>query len=339
MELIREIRPRLTRVLGNSFSRTELNAFAALCHAIALTALRSRLSSATLITRFHLSTHADVAYDCIADLFRQDAEGRLFQLKAYFDGIDVDASSDEDLISHLRRLVFSMVNQGMFRIYNELDPALGKIIRNIKLAVQTLHHFSSIDSFGEACLAPAGCETLEHLPAFERAEVERELFRVGNRGDHVPALLAKLSRVLREQNERSRVVPVVTVALAVRALYEHPAVASYTEPDALERLTHEDTLLVIKHACLRVKQETETKYVGGRKVRGATFMKYFEVIEEALIAKIANGDGAAGSLFDRLKQRMPELTREEYGLRHKARLEYLAHLAETTAIKDLRRDA
>ncbi len=339
MELIREIRPRLKRVLGVSFSRAELNAFAALCHALALSALRTRLSSSTLLTRFHLSSHADVAYDCIADLFRQDDAGRLFQLKAYFDGIEIDAASDEELLSHLRRLVFSMVNQGMFRIYNELDPVLGKIIRNIKLAVQTLQHFSTIEHFGETCLAPAGCETLDHLPAFERTDVERELFRVGNPRDHVPALLAKLSRVLREQTERSRVVPVVSVALAIRSLYEQPPLPKSIEPEALSQLTHRDILLIIRDACLRVKQEAEPKYVGGQKVGRPTFEKYFEVIEETLVARIAEGDGASSSYYERLRQRMPELTREDYGTYHKARIEYLAHLAESAAKRDLRRDA
>lgn len=339
MDLVREIRPRLLGVLGTSFSRTELNEFAALCHAIALVALRSRLSSAILLSRFHLSTHADIAYDCIADLFHRDDGGRLLQLKAYFDGIDIDGSSDEELTSHLRRLIFSKVNQGIFRIYNEIDPPLGKIIRNIKLAVQTLQHFSIIDHYGEACIVPAGCETLEHLPAFDRNELEHELFRVANGGDHVPALLAKLSRGLRAQSERSRVVPLVSVALAIRALYEHPVAPVPTQPEAIDRLTHEDTLQIIKEACRRVKAQTEPKYVAHNKVRRTIFVKYFDVIEETLIAKIADGDGASSSFFDRLKRHIPDLTRKEYGASHKARLEYLAHLAEATAIEDLRRNS
>lgn len=339
MDVVRQIRPRLLRVLGTSFSRSELNEFAALCHAIALVALRSKLSSAMLLSRFHLSSHTDIAYDCIADLFRRDDGGQLLQLKAYFDSIDIDGSSDEELTSHLRRLVFSKVNQGIFRIYNEIDPGLGKIIRNIKLAIQTLQHFSIVDHFGEACIVPAGCETLEHLTPLDRTEVEHELFRIANGSDHVPALLAALSRSLRAQTERSRVVPLVSMALAIRAFYERPVAPASAQPEAIDRLTHEDTLQIIKEACRRVRLETEPKYVANNKVHRDTFVKYFDVIEETLIAKIAEGDGASSSFFHRLKRRIPELTRKEYGASHKARIEYLAHLAEATAIEELRRNS
>ncbi len=43
----------------------------------------------------------------------------------------------KDLLGPARRLVFSHVNQALCRIYQETDPSLGKLIRNLKLAVKT----------------------------------------------------------------------------------------------------------------------------------------------------------------------------------------------------------
>lgn len=166
------MRDHLRAIISGTSARPQLNAVVAVCHALASASLATRRTSSTLVS-LHGLNRSDLAYDCIAEISRQDAAGAFVQLNAYFDGLSLGSLSDEEILAHLRRLVVSKVNQGIFRLYNEADPPLGKILRNIKLAVNSLKHFTEIERFGELCLAPSLCDTLEYLPVPDPEEIQR----------------------------------------------------------------------------------------------------------------------------------------------------------------------
>jgi hypothetical protein len=336
VQLIRDIRSKLEPVLGRSYSRQELNDFVVLCHALAVVAVRSRTKSLRYLTRFHFANESDIAYECISDLFRQDEHGHILQLKAYFEGIDTFRVTDEELLAHLRRLIFSKVNFGLYRVLNEADPVLGKILRNIKLATQTLQNFTIIDRFGEQCLAPTACPTLEHLPPPDQKEIEREFHRVADQKEHVPGLFAILSRFLRQQHEARRIVPVMSIALAIKSFYEHQSDSSTPQSTVLDELQTQDTCAVIAAACTAVRRETSRKYLNVKRVPTEDFGKYFEVIRQLLIDRIIERNGEDESLYDRLRRQMPDMTKQQYKTAHRARLEYLVRLTEARAKADLR---
>jgi hypothetical protein len=324
-------------VLGRMYTRRQLNEFVAVCHAIAVGAVRTRVRTLRFLTRFSFANDADVAYECISDLFRQDEKGTILQVVAYFEGIDCTHATDQELLIHLRRLVFSKVNYGLFRLLNEADPALGKILRNTRLACQTLQNFDIIERFGDPCLVPAMCDPLEHLPVLDPIEIERELHRVAQRSEHIPGLLSRLSLFLREQSSWSRVVPLMAFALAVRSFYEDRSVPkrdAVEEPDSL--LAGEVTSL-IEAACIRVRGQVEHKYVGVGKVSEKDFESYFRVIRELLIDRFVHHDGDSRSLFTRLGNELSALTKEKYFEMHRSRLEYLARLTENLVTRDLRK--
>jgi hypothetical protein len=335
--LIRDIRAKLTPILGRSYSRQELNDFVVLCHALAVVAVRSRVRSLRYLTQNHFGNESDVAYECISDLFRQDGQGYVLQLKAYFEGIDTGRVTDEELLAHLRRLVFSKVNFGLYRLLNEADPVLGKILRNVKLAAQTLQNFTIVDRFGEQCLVPAACPTLEHLPPPDQKEIEREFHRVADQTDHVPGLLAVLSRFLRQQHEARRIVPLMSVALAIKSFYEHQTELPAPQPDVLDEMHTNDVRAIICDACNAVRSETSRKYINVKKVSPEDFDRYFLVIRQLLIDRIIEGNGEDEPLYDRLWRQMPDMTKQQYKTAHRARLEYLVRLTEARAKADLRR--
>jgi len=339
LSFLHDIRSRIIIVLTHSFTRAQLDDLVAFCHALAVPAVRARIPAALLETRFGEMSFSDVAYDCIADLFTLDDAGRLTQLSTYFAGIDIDAASDELLLAHLRRLVFSKVNQGISRIYHEMDPGLGRIIRNIKLAVERLRQFEILERFGDACLAPAQADRLEHQPAYAAAELEAMLRQSANGSETIPDLLAVLSRSLRQRDDRSRVVPLVAVALMFRSLYAtaHAALPAHAMMD--HRLLEYDTLGVIRRSCRRVRTDIGSRYLGRNKVTPGEMDGLMDVIEEMLVAKYVEGDGADSSLYDRLRERMPDLSRLEYRRRLRSKVEYLARLTEKEVVERLKRDA
>ena len=218
-----DLRIWIEAAVENTLSLSQLNGLVDLCHSMASVALRRKIAPAMLNSGVHGTNYRDLAYDCIAELFQQGEDGSLLQIRAYFQGIDRRAASDQELLTHIRRIVFTKVNHGVVRFYGEADPDLGKILRNIKLSVQALRSYNVVERFGDTFLLPAFSPSLEHLPPFTREELESELRGVARIDDHVPAMLAHLSRMLRGQQHHSRLVSLTTVALAIKSIYFVPA--------------------------------------------------------------------------------------------------------------------
>jgi len=306
---------------------------------MAAVALRRRVAPPMLDAGVHRTSYHDLAYDCIAELFEQGEDGALLQIRAYFQGIDRAAASDDHLLTHLRRIVFTKVNHGIVRFYTEADPELGKILRNIRLSVQALHNFTVIERFGDACLLPAFAPSLEHLPPFDREELEAQLRRNARPGDHVPSVLAHLSWFLLSQSDRSRIVPLTAVALAIKSLYLTPGAE---EPDhvlAEDPFTVSDIMTLVRAACREVLARMASEYVGSGKVEREMFRKYTEVIEKNVALRFTGEESDGHSLYACLHAMIPSLSETEYRSRHRARLEYLARLAYKRSVELLRAEA
>lgn len=330
-----ELKQLITDLRSGNPAPRIINEFVFICRKIALVQVKRKLSSGRLHTEYFKSPPDDIALDCIADLFQQDNSGNLIQIKTYFESLSLDNISEKDLLTHLRRLVFARVNQSVFRMYNEADPALGKILRNIKLSLEALSNFTEIERFGEQCIVPCSCETFEHLSEADPGDLERELRQCANGSEHIPALMAKLSVYLRGQTVHSRIVPLMMIAKIFRSLYFE--VQDSQEVTIDDRLTERDGSAILHDICLRLMNETLPSYVGKGKVDKILFIKYFDVIEENLNATVIQQNGERMSFFTSLKTMMPELTEKEYKKKHKARIEYLTRIAHKRAVKELRK--
>lgn len=321
--LQKNLREHILAVISGLYTRPQLNGFVSACHALALAFLRSKRSVGLLADAEGVKL-PDLAYDCIADLFQKSDSGEFVRIRAYFGSLDIDRLTDEELLTYLRRLVFSLVNQGVFRLYHEVDPSLGKVLRNVKLSVNAVRTFDEVERFGEPCLVPAMAERLEHLPVLDREGVEHAFLRIGHGGERVPELLAKLSLYLRGQSDHSRVVPLVAVALGIRSLYARTSTSDSVPASPERALMEQDATAMIRGACARVKARTRKRYVDQKRIGTELFEKYFDAIELYLRARF---DGLAEgelSLYTSLERVDPTLTRDEYRRKHRSRIEYLA---------------
>ena len=325
-QLLSGLREAVEQFRAGNVDPRGLNRFVRLCHSLAESHLSGRRLSAVL-SRVHGLNVSDLAFDCIGDLFRRDDTGRYPQLQTYFESCLVAKVSDQELLVYVRRLVASKVNQGMFRLLNEADPSLGKILRNIKLAIASLHNFDEVERFGEPYLIPSLCETLEHLPALEQEELERNLMGMTTGSENVPVLLSKLAVYLRTQSLRRRRVSLVMTALVFRSVLalraELPAEATPpADPGASL-----DAATAIRLTMNDMRQET-ARYVQRRKAKADHLEAYCMVIEERLTRRILHDDGQDFTLFGGLKAIYPTLTKEQYRKLHRSRLEYLARMAD-----------
>jgi hypothetical protein len=331
-----DLRIWIEAAVENTLSLPQLNGLVDLCHSMAAVALRRKIAPAMLDSGVHGTNYRDLAYDCIAELFQQGEDGSLMQIRAYFQGIDRAAASDQELLTHLRRIVFTKVNHGVVRFYGEADPDLGKILRNIKLSVQALRSYNVVERFGDTYLLPAFSPSLENLPPFTREELENELRRVAHVDDHVPAMLAHLSRILRAQKDHSRLVSLTTVALAIKSIYFIPAAAESDHAVAEDPFTVPEILSLVQAACREVLGRMASEYIESGKVERDLFGKYVEVIEKNVALRFTGEETDGHSLYAGLHSLIPSLSEAEYRSTHRARLEYLARLAYKRSVEMLK---
>lgn len=327
------LRDTILSVVSRTPDRARVNSLVEVCRALASSYLRGKASSGTL-AEFHGMSVDDLAFDCIADLFRQDDAGIHLEVQSYFSGLPLAEMRDEELLPHLRRLVFSKVNQGIHRLHGESDPGLAKILRNIRLSVSALKNFSDHDRFGDACIAPSLVDTLEHLPPFDRTELELRLCEVATGRELIPQLLAKLALILREQEEYCRLVPVVAVGLLFRSVYERKRAAAAAGDVTETSVGLEDVRIVVGDACREVRERVRRKYVGNGKVSESVLCCYFRAIETELLNRARGRDGDDKTLYATLREFLPDLGKEDYLKTHRSRIEYILKLVgERVSVK------
>jgi hypothetical protein len=329
------LRADLLAVLSGSPSPAQLKALVRTSHALALMLLRMKRSSGLARVSQGIS-ESDLAYDCVADLFRRDEDGAFVGLRAYFGSLDLAGADDARVLVYLRRLVSSAVNQGIFRVYNEIDPTLGKILRNMKLSIQGLKNFTEVEVFGEPCISPILCDPLDDRLPFDRDELVRRLVVAVRGTEKTPEMLAALSHLLRRQDEFSRVVPLIVVALSFRDVYARKSIQPPVSSESDAQVTGEEVVSAVEKACSNVRAQTEVKYVGKGKISPDLFETYFAAIQEYLRIKL-DGGGAEMSLFASLNRVAPHIGDAEYRLRHRARLEYLARIVQEQTLRQLER--
>jgi len=322
----------LRGILSGTYTPPELREFAQLCYAIALPLIRKKISLGKLNPEAMGLKESDLAYDCLVDLFRRDQKEQFCEIQSFFqkefDGSD--GCSDEAVLAALRRLVFGKVNNNMTRLYAELDPTLGRILRNIKLCVERNGLFKQFTRFGEVYLIPARANALLHLPPIPFEVIQQEFSRLVLIHDNVPTMLKKLYTVLIEQARYQRSVALVSAALLFKEIY---CLGWETEKEKVvetsgSQLEDEEIIGLVDKVCSELRTELHPTYVGNGKKSEELFRKYIEAVREILISSLTSGGSDGVSYYDCLREQIPGLTKESYRSEHRTVLEYLGKVAK-----------
>lgn len=333
------IKHHLLSILSNRYTHIEVNSIVSLCHTLATTFLKYSIIDGSINQEYIGLTKSDVAYDCIADLFQKNDEGKYVKLDAFFSSFNIEECSNQEIVVLFRRIISSRVQQGLFHIYEETDPSLGKILRNIKHSIHQLQNYDQFERFGETHVAPIHGEIAGHLPVIDLQTLVQDFSPYVNGSESIPQLLAKLSLFLTEQNAYRRSIPLLTVAIAFRTFY-----AKDLSTDLPSAYKFEDNLdinaavSVITESCERIKQKMKSTYLGKNKISEDLYIIYFEVAQINVNFVLINANGEDTSLFGALKSKIPQLTPRDYTQNHKNTLEYLTRLCKEDAIIHLRKD-
>lgn len=315
----------LRAILKSEYGQSEVNDLIGVCHALAVPYLSSRLGRDIVLKKTLNLDVTDFSYDCIADLFAYAESGEFPHLHAYFAAYPPEKLTDEELLIHLRRLVFSHVNHGIFRLYNEVDPSLGKVLRNIKMALQQFHSLVMIERFGVPCLGPSDGDLMLQFRSLEPEELESGLRSYLRGTENIPFMLGKLALFFHERSDVSRVVPLSLVGVVFRSIY-----ASRTENEAPvevvgERMEIDGLAVIVRSAVEKTREKMAGQYLRKRRIDPALLDTYFAVIEKRLNLTFS-GDGNEKGLRELLREQLDKMTDTEYRTRHRSRLEYLSRL-------------
>lgn len=279
-------------------------------------------------------TVEDLALDLVADLFRRDAAGRFVVLREYFDPVPTDR---DDAMVNLRRLVFSVVGEGLFDQHRSFDPGLARIIRNVKAAARRL---------GLPIEARHGVRWIRfgpvdaRLPSIAPDLLERSLAGKIREGVALETVLQAISDLLDDQEVYLRAVPVVAVASTIRSAWIRIQAHEGEESgfSGFEGFSGDGFGPLVSLAVAGIRADLHPSYVESGKVSESLFRSYLAVIASYLADVTTDGEQADRSLYERLAVELPGLDRAEYGLRHRARLEYMARRGRDALVKSARFD-
>lgn len=298
---------------------------------MAMAFLRIQLQRGSLDNyRFGIATE-DLAIDCIADTFQRDERGHFTTLETYFNTFDWQNTSEDDLTISLRRLIFSKVNEGLFRSYRAEDPNLAKIIRNIKEAIKRNPSFS-LQREREVQWIVVGNDnsTLQHLPLAPAAVVEAYITSVLCNTSNTYTAVYAFQDFLKLHPYYRNTFPMSEYARILRACFQNREIPSEN--------THEINLSLIdvenalKKTIAYVRSRLHDTYVLKGKISLSMFETYIKALNKILASHFGAPWESATSQYDALATVIPGLSKDSFQNEHRNIMQYLFKISRTKMI-------
>ncbi|MDP2208315.1 MAG: hypothetical protein Q8K98_06030 [Bacteroidota bacterium] len=309
-----------------------VNGFVHLCHKMAVAYLRTKfLSNKYSENRFGINID-DLALDVIADIFARDNNGKFVEIHKYFKQFgNLSVLSDDELFAGLRRLVFSATNVRFFNIYGEFDPALSKIIRNIKLTLKDHTSVKVIVHNEENFLAPRQtANLLLSLPFIPEEILSPEFYDRVSSKSSLRDMLTAIGNVLEEQKNYKKIASLTEVAVLIKEAYASDAIRKMGDEEfsAEEIIFNDQIKSIAQEVVSNLKTQYLSRYIEKEKLSKIEIAAIFKATEEILINQFCSGNGDPASYYATLQKQLRDLNKEIYSGKYRVILEYLSKLAK-----------
>ena len=321
----------LHRVFSTPNDREAVNYLIHVCSNIAMAFLRIQLKRGSLDDyRFGIATE-DLAIDCIADTFQRDANGHFTTLETYFNSFDWEKTSEEDLTIALRRLIFSKVNEGLFRSYRAEDPNLAKIIRNIKEAVKRNACFS-LHREREIQWIVVGEENkpMNHFPLVPTTVLESYITAVLCETSNTYTAVYAFQDFLKLHPYYRNAFPLSEYARVLRACFQNREVPNAESQEI--NLSLIDLENALKKTITYVRSRLHVTYVQKGKISIAMFETYIHALKKILASHFGAPWESATSQYDALATLIPGLSKDRFQSEHRNIMQYLFKISRTKMI-------
>lgn len=320
---------------GNSRACREIAEY---CHQNARAYLKYKLdNSDNKLLKGYLRKE-DLAWDCIAGLFERNKDGHFVIFSDFFENKNWDKLSENELKMALRRLVFSKVNDGIFRNFGAFDPSLRKIIRNIKLAVKDVENLQ-ISETGSGKVLELSSDDLSNLPEIPVEFLEIRLSqRIGQKMT-TPEIVKGVKQILESQQLYRQSIGLSQLAISIRKVYAR--VNDFVEEDYIderETFMNGEVKMRLSTAVEEQKKDLSDTYVESGKMSLKRFETYFQAVEDIIKDNYVKENPHADTYFEHLQRYWPELTKQEYRSKHRQYLEYLIKKTRDHFIEKVKKD-
>jgi hypothetical protein len=280
---------------------------------------------------------SDLAWDFIADLFQKDESGNLTTFQGYFDSLDLDTFNEHELFIELRKLVFTKVDDGVFRYYGEKDPSLKKIIRNIKLSVRNR------DCKSQVCYKD-GFLLVDDSDSANQAAMPEDFMRIKlcsrlEEQMQIPQILVEVIDILDQQEEYRKRFSLVILAKIIResfVLIQDEQDNGKMKPKAEREMLKMDVELFLHKSVSKIKRDLAPGYVSKGKLEPGHVDVFFKAAADIVRDDLTQQSGL--SQFDRIKSHFIDLEYDQYRKKHRSVLEYMVKLIRTDLVNNIKKD-
>ncbi len=307
------------------------------CHSIGLAFLRMKAASNKLYL-FHGNKLEDLAWDFIADLFETGSDGRLNVFCEYFKEKEIEALDEAEIFSELRKLVFTKVEDNIFKAAGECDPSLRKIIRNLKLAVK------SCDFSGEIS-CERGFLTIRPENHTDLAVMPSELMQIYlcsrlQEKMQIPEMLHEVIDILNNQNLYQKKFSLTGLSLIIREVFIHfnkDQLSVITEPAVDENLIKEEFEELLERSVKKIRVKVGARYVSSKKIPLSLLKAYLQAARN--IVNEYNGKYQDdGTQYEYLREEIPGLGYKQFRQQHRQILEYLVKQIRTDLVNTYKKE-
>ena len=312
----------LERTFAQSPDREAVNRLVQMSSNIALSFLRVQYKRGALDDfRFGISTE-DLALDCIADAFYRDESGHFTTLETYFNSMQWRELSEEDLHIAFRRIIFSKVNEGLFRSYRTEDPNLAKIIRNIKEAIKrssSLHLHRERET--QWIIVGAEDTKKTNLPLAPSAVLESYLMSVLCQTSNTYAAVYAFEHFLKLHPYYGNAFPLSEYARVLRSCFTNRQVHDHATQEISTSLIDLENALA--KTISFVQTHLHKTYVQTGKVSTSLFDTYIKAVQKTLAAHFGYPGVRIESQYEALASVLPGLSKDAFKHEHRNIMQYL----------------
>lgn len=330
------IPPDLKRVFQDAdedtIARKDLARLVQYTLSIAEVYFKQRWHSLGYLYQFAGLTARDLASECVADLFAMDDQRNFFRLKEFICSLHrpLEATPEHEVDLALRAFVRRLAKKRISELFLEIDPAGAKIYRNIRIGLTKVSALELRKDLRGYVIQPRKGDLLDDREAFPLHRLANQLLAISPKISNIVVLLRHLARVLSEQEEFRRSVPLFDVVQTFKLLHvrlnDEGAFGTLCLPGEIQGNLD---LEMMEDTIRAVQKKIITRYIVERKIGQEEAEQLSNTLRD-VIAGWRNGVGSKGeggvSLFQYARRHLG-CSEAEYRTRWRVKLEYLTRLA------------
>ncbi|MBI5215766.1 MAG: hypothetical protein HY960_08440 [Ignavibacteriae bacterium] len=314
----------LQKICTNSITKSELTELIKISRVLVhahLTYIRSSLSH--LYQQQGLSAE-DVAWDCLGNVFikDQDFQYPLFLRFKQSLNAPLETLPDEEVLSAYKRLLTTIADKQLARLFGQNDSEGAKIHRNIRDCVKQTTLFTLQKDGRGLFIKPASHDSLEHLKIFPPEQLTTEFL---SRLDHrrtTKNLLEELHTILVGQAEYRRTVLLVDVTQLFKKVFHGQE--EFSEDNTQLQFSHISDI-DIQMMCSQVRTALKEKivftYLTHGKINRSDAQAMFSAFED-MIDDWLSDSGLSQSLYYYVNRYLP-MPESVYNASYRTKMEYL----------------